>query len=82
MQDKPNVLLVEDTAPLAAIYQQYLSDEMINLSHVDTGKAAMATIAECPPQLVLLDLKLPDMEGSEILQWLQERGLSYLCYRN
>ncbi len=75
MTDRPNVLLVEDAAPLAAIYKQYLKDEMIDLVHVATGSAAKAAIGANPPQLVLLDLKLPDMEGREILRWLQQEGI-------
>lgn len=75
MSDKPNVLLVEDAAPLAAIYQQYLQDELIDLTHVATGKAAKKAIEASPPQLVLLDLKLPDMDGQEILQWIHQEGI-------
>ena len=74
MRDKPRILLVEDSAPLAAIYQQYLKKEGVELTHVDTGEAAMAWIAANPPQLLLLDLKLPDMEGQEILQWIRQEG--------
>ncbi len=76
MKDKPNVLLVEDAAPQAALYQQYLKDEMIELSLVSTGGDAMAFIADNPPELVLLDLKLPDMDGQDILRWLQDEGYS------
>ncbi|MCP3690344.1 MAG: sigma-54-dependent Fis family transcriptional regulator [Gammaproteobacteria bacterium] len=74
MRDKPSVLLVEDAAPQAALYQQYLKDLMIELSCVSTGEDAMAFISKTPPELVLLDLKLPDMDGQDILQWLQDKG--------
>lgn len=74
MQDKPSVLLVEDALPLARVYQQFLKDQMINLSHVDTGTAAKEFIAKQPPQLVLLDLKLPDIDGREILNWIRDEG--------
>jgi len=74
MSDKPNVLLVEDAAPQAALFQQYLKDEMINLALVETGADAKAAIAAHPPELVLLDLKLPDMEGQEILHWIKQQA--------
>ncbi|PSW05743.1 sigma-54-dependent transcriptional regulator [Photobacterium lipolyticum] len=70
MQQLPKVLLVEDTPMLAMTYQHYLKDEPIELLTVTTGKEAMATIDEFFPQLLLLDLKLPDMDGQEVLQWL------------
>ncbi len=71
MKQKPDVLLVEDSAPLAAIYTQYLKHEPISLRVVATGQAAKECIAESPPLLVLLDLKLPDMNGLDILKWIQ-----------
>ena len=71
MNTNPQVLLVEDTESLAMTYQQYLSNEPIALTHVDRGLAAKQAILASPPQLVLLDLFLPDISGQEILQWIQ-----------
>ena len=68
------VILVEDTASLAVTYRQYLRDEPIELIHVDTGEAAKAAIARHNPGLVLLDLKLPDIPGQEVLAWIREQG--------
>ena len=70
MRDKPLVLLVEDTLSLAAIYREYLKGESVDVRALATGKDAMASIAASPPDLVLLDLKLPDMDGEEILRWI------------
>ncbi len=64
----PNVLLVEDAPELAMLYQDYLRDEPINLEHVDTGRAAMVKVETAPPQAMLLDLRLPDMDGRDVLQ--------------
>ena len=74
MRDKPLILLVEDTLSLAAIYREYLKDEPFEVRAVATGKDAKASIAASPPDLVLLDLKLPDMKGEEILQWITKEG--------
>ncbi len=71
MKRKPDVLLVEDAAPLAAVYAQYLKNEPISLTIATTGRAAKERVAESPPHLVLLDLKLPDMDGLDILSWIQ-----------
>ena len=75
MAGTPNVLLVEDSAPIAALFQSYLTSEPINLTHVSSGEAAMSAIADQPPHLVLLDLKLPDIDGREILRWIREQEL-------
>jgi two-component system repressor protein LuxO len=74
MRDKPLVLLVEDTLSLAAIYREYLKEESVDVRAVATGKDARASIAASPPDLVLLDLKLPDMDGEEILRWIVSEG--------
>jgi len=74
MRDKPQILLVEDTLSLAAIYREYLSQEPVDVRAVATGKDARASIEATPPDLVLLDLQLPDMDGGDILQWIVEQG--------
>ena len=73
MRDKPLILLVEDTLSQAAIYREYLGKEPVEVRAVATGKDAKASIASSPPDLVLLDLKLPDMDGGDILRWIVEQ---------
>jgi DNA-binding NtrC family response regulator len=72
---KPYVLLVEDTPSLARVYLQYLRDEPIELEHLDTGAKALAALEERTPQAILLDLKLPDMDGMDILKRVQSDKL-------
>jgi len=72
---KPKVLLIEDSTSLAILYKQYVKDEPYDLFHVETGKEAIAFIERNIPQLVILDLKLPDMHGEEILDWINERQI-------
>ncbi|RTZ16807.1 sigma-54-dependent Fis family transcriptional regulator [Vibrio aquaticus] len=72
---KPKVLLIEDSTSLAILYKQYVKDEPYDLFHVETGKEAMAFIERNVPQLVILDLKLPDMDGEDILDWINERQI-------
>ncbi len=75
MSGIPNVLLVEDAPDLAMLYQDYLRDEPINLEHVATGRAAMAKVETAPPQAMLLDLRLPDMDGRDVLQRVVQTNL-------
>ncbi len=69
------VLLVEDSPSLAKLYASYLKEEDIDLSLVATGAEALAHIREQLPHLVLLDLKLPDMDGMAILAWMHAQEL-------
>lgn len=74
MPKKPRVLLVEDSVSLAAVYQEYLKSEPIELIHVERGLEAQTIIESQAPSVVLLDLKLPDIPGEEVLAWIKERG--------
>lgn len=72
---KPKVLLIEDSTSLAILYKQYVKDEPYDMFHVETGREAIAFIERNVPQLVILDLKLPDMDGEDILDWINERQI-------
>ncbi|CAM3039271.1 sigma-54-dependent transcriptional regulator [Vibrio rarus] len=71
----PKVLLVEDSNSLAILYKQYVKDEPYDLFHVETGKDAKRFIQHHSPQLVILDLKLPDTSGEEILDWIKHNDI-------
>ncbi|PMJ89863.1 sigma-54 dependent transcriptional regulator [Vibrio sp. 10N.261.55.A7] len=72
---RPKVLLVEDSTSLAVLYKQYVKDEPYDLFHVETGREAIAFIERNVPQLIILDLKLPDMSGEDILDWISENQI-------
>ncbi len=69
------ILIIEDSDQL----REFLSREVLPLygyRTLDTayGRQAMRLIAEREPDLILLDLQLPDMDGLDILRDLHERG--------
>ncbi len=69
------ILLVEDSLSLAQLYAQYLADESYNVVHAESGAQAMAFLAERTPDAILLDLRLPDMDGMDILRHVRDREL-------
>ncbi|MFQ5774432.1 MAG: sigma-54-dependent transcriptional regulator [Kiloniellaceae bacterium] len=71
---RPAVLLVEDSPDLAWTYRRFLAGEPINLEHVTTGAAAIARVEEAPPAVMLLDLRLPDMNGLGVLERMARDG--------
>lgn len=72
---KTSLLLVEDALPMAHVYKEYLADGHYEVLHVDTGHAAREAIRNNPPEIVLLDLKLPDINGLEILNEIRSKGM-------
>jgi DNA-binding NtrC family response regulator len=69
------ILLVEDSPSLAAVYQVYLQKEQHRVAVVGSGQDALAHIEEDQPDVVLLDLQLPDISGMEVLKQIHTQGL-------
>ncbi|EGQ9302229.1 sigma-54-dependent Fis family transcriptional regulator [Vibrio vulnificus] len=72
---RAKVLLVEDSTSLAILYKQYVKDEPYDIFHVETGRDAIQFIERNTPQLVILDLKLPDMSGEDVLDWINQNDV-------
>lgn len=67
-----HILLVEDDLSLADSLTTALSREGFTTNHVASGKAALLAVETEPPQLVILDLGLPDMDGLDVLKQLHQ----------
>lgn len=75
MKATPKILLVEDSDPLAAVYQEYLAGGNYTVHREATGAKAKYWIRENSPQLILLDINLPDMSGMDVLRWLKDEDV-------
>ena len=66
------VLVVEDDARTAYLLQAYLERERCHVSIASDGEQALVAARRQPPDLVLLDLMLPRIDGLELCQMLRE----------
>ena len=74
-QLRSDVLLVEDTFSMARIFQEYLRRGPYNVRHCDNGRTAIKEISRNPPDVVLLDLRLPDIDGLDVLRHIRNNNL-------
>lgn len=69
------IAVVEDN-PDNRLLVQALLEDLYEISEYATGQEAVDGLAAAAPDLVLLDISLPEMDGTEVLQWIrQHEGL-------
>lgn len=65
---RATILLVEDTLPLAQLYEEFLRADGYEVVTEATGQGAIKRLKEYPPDAIVLDLHLPDINGLEVLE--------------
>jgi two-component system KDP operon response regulator KdpE len=69
---KTRVLIVDDEMAIRRFLRTSLTAEGFEIVEAATGEQALAAVAKERPELVLLDLGLPDMDGVEVTRRLRE----------
>ena len=72
---KPQVLVVDDEASIVDAVSTALRYEGFDVREAVTGRAALAAAQEDPPDLVVLDVMLPDLDGLEVTRRLRADGI-------
>ncbi len=68
------VLIVEDEPDIADILQAYLARAGLRTLHAADGRRALDMHATMKPDLVLLDVKMPKLDGWQVLSEIRHRG--------
>ena len=66
--DKPRILIVDDDENIAELISLYLNKECFDTRIAGDGETALTMVEEYNPDLILLDLMLPGMDGYEVCQ--------------
>ncbi len=66
-REKVTVLVVDDNADLVTLYRSYCVGTPYAIQHVRKGSQVPAALATLRPDLILLDVLLPDMNGWDLL---------------
>lgn len=71
LQDALRILYVDDDPILREFAQVHLTTDMASVTVAEDGLAALAAMDEARPDVVLLDLEMPRMDGFEVLRSLR-----------
>jgi two-component system response regulator (stage 0 sporulation protein F) len=68
------VLVVDDEESIRELYRAELADDGYEVGLAADGKQAIRQLETFRPDLVTLDIKLPDVDGIEVLRRIRERN--------
>jgi len=70
-----SILVVEDDDELRRVLRNGLREEGFAVEAVATGADALACVEKTPPDLLVIDIGLPDTDGRDLCQALRARGI-------
>lgn len=67
------ILLVDDDVHIQRLHKEELLEEGYDVVVAGDGAGAMELFVKENPHLVMLDIRLPDVDGIYLLRWMKER---------
>ena len=74
MSKKQKILIVDDDTSIAELISIYLTKECFDTLMVHDGESAVAAFAEFDPDLIILDLMLPGMDGYQVCREIRTKS--------
>lgn len=72
--EKKSILIVEDEPSIAEVVALYLQRAGFHTRHASDGKTAMTLVEEQTPELAIIDIMLPEIDGLSLTRWLRDRS--------
>jgi len=66
------ILVVDDEQPICELLDEFLSIQGFDVTTADNGKAALSKFRDLTPHAVILDIKMPGINGIEVLHKIKE----------
>ena len=71
----PKILMIDDDPFIGDMYMLKFKDEQFEIQTARNGKEGLKKIEEFNPDVVLLDVVMPDMDGFQVLEELKKKGV-------
>lgn len=71
--DTPVILIIDDNPTNLNVLFEYLEESGFEVSVAQNGRSALEQVAQIRPDLILLDIMMPDIDGFEICRTLKKR---------
>ncbi len=75
---KPKILIIDDDASLRRVLEYNLQQAGYDVSAASSGEEGLHLFAEVSPALVITDMKMPGMDGMQVLESIKERSAETL----
>jgi len=72
--NKKKILIVDDEAGIVQEIKEFLEEEGYEVHTADTAKVGNQKVEELQPDVILIDVKLPDASGTEVLRVCKEKS--------
>jgi len=73
MEETPVILIIDDNPTNLNVLFEYLEESGFEVSVAQNGRSALEQVAQIHPDLILLDIMMPDIDGFEICRVLKKR---------
>lgn len=74
MANKPHILLVDDEQAITSNLSAFLNRSGFETSIAENGEEALQQVETVPPDLIVLDVLMPKVDGREVLRHLRQAG--------
>lgn len=78
MNRTDDILVVDDEANIVDLIAEVLIEEGYGVRRAYDGASALAAIVANPPALILLDMAMPDMIGTTLIQRIRQNQIRYI----